>query len=134
MASFTRAAAKELISRDQVIADDQIGTLHAHCYRLLGKPELAEVKAKEFNEEYPHLSITPSGNIKLDDGLIAQGLPAADALKETRGEAISDLDDAERAALRRVLSRANGNVSQAAQMLGISRATLHRKMKRFQLH
>ena len=47
---------------------------------------------------------------------------------------ISDLDDAERAALRRVLSRANGNVSQAAQMLGISRATLHRKMKRFQLH
>lgn len=69
MASFTRAAAKELISRDQVIADDQIGTLHAHCYRLLGKPELAEVKAKEFNEEYPHLSITPSGNIKLDDGL-----------------------------------------------------------------
>ena len=69
VASFTRAAAKELISRDQVIADDQIGTLHAHCFRLLGKPELAEVKAKEFNDQYPHLSITPSGNIKLDDGL-----------------------------------------------------------------
>lgn len=69
VASFTRAAAKELISRDQPIADDQIGTLHAHCYRLLGKPELAEVKAKEFNEEYPHFAITPSGNIKLDDGL-----------------------------------------------------------------
>ena len=69
VASFTRAAAKELISRDQAIADDQIGTLHAHCYRLLGKPELAEVKAKEFNEEYPHFAITPSGNIKLDDGL-----------------------------------------------------------------
>ena len=69
VASFTRAAARELISRDQPIADDQIGTLHAHCYRLLGKPELAEVKAKEFNEEYPHLAITPSGNIKLDDGL-----------------------------------------------------------------
>lgn len=72
--------------------------------------------------------------LKLDDGLIAQGLPAADALRETRGGRASDLDDAERAALRRVLSRANGNVSQAAQMLGISRATLHRKMKRFQLH
>lgn len=69
VASFTRAAAKELISRDQVIANDQIGTLHAHCYRLLGKPELAEVKAKEFNEVYPHFAITPSGNIKLDDGL-----------------------------------------------------------------
>jgi transcriptional regulator of acetoin/glycerol metabolism len=74
--------------------------------------------------------------LKLDDVVIAQGLPAADALRETRGErrgeGMSDLEDAERAALRRVLSRTNGNVSQAAQMLGISRATLHRKMKRFQ--
>ena len=70
VASFTRAAAKELISRDQAIADEQIGTLHAHCYRLLGKPDIAEVKAKEFNEQYPHLSITPSGNMKLDDGLV----------------------------------------------------------------
>lgn len=69
VASFTRAAAKELISRDQPISNDQIGTLHAHCYRLLGKPELAEVKAKEFNEEYPQYAITPSGNMKLDDGL-----------------------------------------------------------------
>ena len=71
--------------------------------------------------------------LKLDDQRIAQGLPAADALRESRGDAGSDLDDAERAALRRALSRTNGNVSQAAQILGISRATLHRKMKRFSL-
>ncbi|MCM2398906.1 GAF domain-containing protein [Rhizobium sp. S95] len=71
--------------------------------------------------------------LRLDDQLIAQGIPAADALSEDRGEANSDLDDAERAALRRALSRTNGNVSQAAQVLGISRATLHRKMKRFSL-
>ena len=71
--------------------------------------------------------------LKLDDQRIAQGLPAADALLESRGDASSDLDDAERAALRRALSRTNGNVSQAAQILGISRATLHRKMKRYSL-
>ncbi|NGO62636.1 sigma-54-dependent Fis family transcriptional regulator [Rhizobium daejeonense] len=71
--------------------------------------------------------------LRLDDQMIAQGIPAADALSEDRGEASSDLDDAERAALRRALSRTNGNVSQAAQVLGISRATLHRKMKRFSL-
>ena len=65
---------------------------------------------------------------------IAQGLPAADALREGRGEPGSDLEEAERAALRRALSRTNGNVSQAAQFLGISRATLHRKMKRYSLH
>jgi transcriptional regulator of acetoin/glycerol metabolism len=71
--------------------------------------------------------------LKLDDHLIAQGLPAADALRETRGDPSGDLDDAERAAIRRVLSRAQGNVSLAAQMLGVSRATLHRKLKRFQM-
>ncbi|PZU88779.1 MAG: Fis family transcriptional regulator [Shinella sp.] len=71
--------------------------------------------------------------LRIDDQMIAQGIPAADALSEDRGEASSDLDDAERAALRRALSRTNGNVSQAAQVLGISRATLHRKMKRFSL-
>ncbi|WP_454286410.1 GAF domain-containing protein [Rhizobium arsenicireducens] len=71
--------------------------------------------------------------LKLDDQRIAQGLPAADALRESRGEASSDLDCAERAALRRALSRTNGNVSQAAQILGISRATLHRKIKRLSL-
>ncbi len=72
--------------------------------------------------------------LKLDDQRIAQGLPAADALREGRGEPGSDLEEAERAALRRALSRTNGNVSQAAQFLGISRATLHRKMKRYSLH
>ncbi|MFC3164600.1 GAF domain-containing protein [Ciceribacter thiooxidans] len=71
--------------------------------------------------------------LKLDDQRIAQGLPASDALCEGRGEGAADLGEAERAALRRALSRTNGNVSQAAQVLGISRATLHRKMKRFAL-
>jgi transcriptional regulator of acetoin/glycerol metabolism len=33
-----------------------------------------------------------------------------------------------------VLSRTNGNVTQAASLLGISRATLHRKMKKFDVH
>lgn len=72
--------------------------------------------------------------LKLDDARIAQGVPASDVLSETRGAAGEDLLEAERAALRRVLSRTNGNVSQAAVLLGISRATLHRKMKRLSLH
>jgi transcriptional regulator of acetoin/glycerol metabolism len=68
--------------------------------------------------------------LKLDDARIAAGLPASDALQENRSDEGSDLLEAERAALRRVLSRTNGNVSQAAGLLGISRATMHRKMKR----
>ncbi len=72
--------------------------------------------------------------LKLDDTLIAQGLPAADILQEQRHDSGSDLAEAERSALRRVLSRTNGNVTQAASLLGISRATLHRKMKKFDVH
>ena len=71
--------------------------------------------------------------LKLDDQVIAAGLPASDVLLETRGERTADLVEAERAALRRTLSRAQGNVTLAAQLLGISRATLHRKIKRLQL-
>lgn len=72
--------------------------------------------------------------LKLDDRTIAAGIPASDALREERSPATGDLDEAERAALRRALSRSNGNVSQAAIALGMSRATLHRKMKKLNLH
>ena len=72
--------------------------------------------------------------LKLDDASIAAGLAAADALHESRSEVESDLVEAERAALRRVLSRTGGNVSQAAALLGISRATMHRKMKKLAVH
>ena len=72
--------------------------------------------------------------LKLDDQRIAAGLPAADALHEHRREGGGELLEVERAALMRALSRAGGNVSQAAIALGMSRATLHRKMKKLGLH
>ena len=70
----------------------------------------------------------------LDDRRIATGVAASDLLREDRAEEGRDLDDAERAALRRVLARAGGNVSQAADLLGISRATLYRKMKKLSIN
>lgn len=72
--------------------------------------------------------------LRLDDSHLAAGIPASDALREDRHEKHADLADAERAALRRVLLRANGNITQAAALLGISRATLHRKMKKLSVH
>lgn len=68
--------------------------------------------------------------LNLDDRRIASGVPAADLLNEAPLGQGEDLVNAERAALRRVLSRAQGNVSLAADTLGISRATLYRKMKK----
>ncbi|QRY68106.1 sigma-54-dependent Fis family transcriptional regulator [Ensifer sp. PDNC004] len=72
--------------------------------------------------------------LDLDDKRIAAGVPASDLLREDTSGDAGELPDAERAALRRVLSRANGNVSMAADLLGISRATLYRKMKRLQVN
>ena len=45
----------------------------------------------------------------------------------------ADFTEAERGVLQRALARAEGNVSAAAAALGISRATLHRKLKRFDI-
>lgn len=70
MASFTKAAAKELVSRDQVIENDQIGTLHAQCFRMLGNPKIAEANVKDFNEEFPHLALSANDEVRLDDGLV----------------------------------------------------------------
>ncbi|AYD02537.1 helix-turn-helix domain-containing protein [Neorhizobium sp. NCHU2750] len=72
--------------------------------------------------------------LSLDDARIATGIPASDALNEMAADDRQDLEEAERAALMRALSRASGNVSQAAIALGMSRATLHRKMNRLGLH
>ncbi|ARM90130.1 transcriptional regulator protein [Rhizobium sp. CIAT894] len=72
--------------------------------------------------------------LQLDDKRIAAGIPAADALQEASISQQEEMVEAEKAALLRALSRTSGNVSQAAIALGISRATLHRKMKKFGLH
>jgi transcriptional regulator of acetoin/glycerol metabolism len=60
---------------------------------------------------------------------LARPLPAASILG--LGAAAEDLTDAARGVLQRALARADGNVSSAALNLGISRATLHRKLNRF---
>jgi transcriptional regulator of acetoin/glycerol metabolism len=41
--------------------------------------------------------------------------------------------DVQRSVLQRALLRSRGNVSAAAKALGVSRATLHRKLKRFEI-
>jgi transcriptional regulator of acetoin/glycerol metabolism len=60
-------------------------------------------------------------------------MPAADLLGGAR-KATEVLAEAERGALQRALARTDGNVSAAAEALGISRATLHRKLNRLDVH
>lgn len=69
----------------------------------------------------------------ITDARIAALLPAQAVLQEAApGNAA--LSQAERGALATALARASGNVSGAARSLGVSRATLHRKMRRLGLH
>lgn len=57
--------------------------------------------------------------------------PANDVLGRESGP--TGFEKAERAAVIRALTRADGNVSKAARQLGIGRATLYRRMKRLGL-
>jgi len=68
-------------------------------------------------------------SLNITDDRISGHLPAIDVLASSSSQG-ADLHDAERGVLRRVLAQAGGNVSAAARALGISRATLHRKLNR----
>ncbi len=75
-------------------------------------------------------------SLLITDERIAAQLPAADLLAPAQApyaETETDLHEAERGAVRRALARSGGNVSAAARALGISRATLHRKLHKLGL-
>lgn len=118
----------------------------------------ARIEARQFRQAYAHARILltgeqgagPPGLIAVDredlvvgasraarlaHGLseerMARPFPAADLLGR---EPLPDsLAWAERGVVQRALARAGGNVSAAARLLGVSRATLHRKLARLGL-
>lgn len=69
--------------------------------------------------------------LAITDERIAGQLAASEVLGVLAVEA--DLLNAERGAVRRALALSGGNVSAAARALGVSRATLHRKLHRLGL-
>ena len=54
IASFTKTAARQVVSQHLPIDDQQIGTLHAHTFRALDRPKLVNKAAlEEWNRQYP---------------------------------------------------------------------------------
>lgn len=54
IASFTKTAARQVVSQHLPIDDQQIGTLHAHTFRALDRPKLVNKSAlEEWNRQYP---------------------------------------------------------------------------------
>jgi len=69
---------------------------------------------------------------------LVSDLAAAAELRSTDGAASSplsttDLEDIERATIQRVFEQVKGDKALAGRMLGISRATLYRKLKRYNI-
>lgn len=56
-----------------------------------------------------------------------------DSLKQILGGHSGDLESIEASAIRRTIVAENGNLTKVAQVLGISRPTLYRKMKRYRI-
>jgi DNA helicase-2/ATP-dependent DNA helicase PcrA len=70
IASLTRAAATEIGGRDTGIPEDNCATFHAHCYRALDRPELAETPEgiRSWNEHHPQAALSRGTN-QLEDSL-----------------------------------------------------------------
>jgi DNA helicase-2/ATP-dependent DNA helicase PcrA len=62
--SFTRSAAREIAGRGIEVNEEHVGTLHALCYRILGRPELTQGHLKDWNSLHPGLAL--SGGIQRD--------------------------------------------------------------------
>lgn len=84
--SFSKAAAAELAGRDMPIAPDRIGTLHSHCWRALGGPEIAEANVDTWNTEHPSLQITPKKKEQKLDG--EESIVGDDSVSEKDGDGL----------------------------------------------
>jgi two-component system, NtrC family, response regulator AtoC len=60
-------------------------------------------------------------------------VPEPQLIEEMVASSTTDLEDLERATIARVFSQVNGDKARAGKMLGISRATLYRKLKRYNI-
>ena len=66
--SFSKAAAAELVGRSLPISASNVGTLHSHCYRALGSPEIAECCVDEWNRRNPQMPMLSKNRRARIDG------------------------------------------------------------------
>ena len=83
----------------------------------------------------PSASSTAAGRGAHSSTILDPDLAAAEALSASPPAPVSttDLEDIERATIQRVFEQVNGDKALAGRMLGISRATLYRKLKRYNI-
>ena len=75
------------------------------------------------SDSAPELVSDLAASVALNSGASASGVPLS----------TTDLEDIERATIQRVFEQVKGDKALAGRMLGISRATLYRKLKRYNI-
>ncbi|HET9599324.1 MAG TPA: sigma-54 dependent transcriptional regulator [Anaeromyxobacteraceae bacterium] len=125
VARFLERLAAELSRKVEGLAPDAMAALVAHAWpgnvrELRNVLERGVVVAKGAVIQLADLGLPPAA-------------PGAAAAASPRGEPPS-LEDVEKKHVADVLAWSNGNVTQAARVLGIDRMTLYNKMKRWGLH
>jgi DNA-binding NtrC family response regulator len=93
---------------------------------LLSYPWPGNVRELEHAVERSIL-LTAGPRVDVEDLALRGRVPASVAMEEM------SLEDAERLLIRKALERFDGNVSQAAEALGLSRSALYRRLERFGL-
>lgn len=78
--SFTKAAAVELAGRNLPIPPEHVSTLHACCYRAMGRPTIAETKLGEWNAQCPVSYRLSGGKVDIDEPLEYEAEDAGDDL------------------------------------------------------
>ncbi len=73
--SFTKAAAREVAGRKIPVPKENVGTLHAICYRALGNPVIAESKIAEFNA-FSRYKVS-GAKVSLDDPSLSEASEGA---------------------------------------------------------
>lgn len=72
--SFTKAGAREIANKPSretgepiPVPPDNVGTLHAICYRLFDQPTIAETRKKDWNARHPALPMSGRATGSLDE-------------------------------------------------------------------
>lgn len=81
-ASFTRAAAAEIASRDSPLEFRQIGTLHSFAFEACDGPEMVVSHIRDFNDEHPTYAL--SGAERGDNASLDE--PSLDRAGQTEGD------------------------------------------------
>ena len=79
VASFTKTASQEIASRDLHVKRDNVGTLHALCYRALGSPPIASTMIDDWNKRNVSYQLS-GGNRSLDETIEGTGGTEADGI------------------------------------------------------